>query len=275
MIEIRSLAGVGWDALAAAFNAAFADYAVSMALSAEALAAMQRRRGYDAAASVGAFEGGQLAGFALTCLDGDRAYNSGTGVVPAHRRGGLARRLVDAVIERAPARRYVLEVIETNAPAIALYRDAGFAPVRRLQCWTFAPPGGTGAPPPSPPPPDLAPALEDLEALAADADLEPSWQNSLASLRRAAEPFVVLGDPRDGGAAVVFPASGDLPLLCVRRPDRRRGLGTRLLAAAAARAERPLRIINLDERAAGVAAFLDAAGATRTVRQLEMVRDLP
>ena len=119
----------------------------------------------------------------------------------------------------------------------------------------------------------LASHQKALAAIAAGADLEPSWQNSLASLRRAAEPAIALGDER--GAAVVFPSSGDLPLLCVRRPDRRRGLGTRLLAAAAARAGRPLRILNLDERAAGVAAFLEAAGATRTVRQLEMVRELP
>jgi ribosomal protein S18 acetylase RimI-like enzyme len=234
---------------------------------------MQRRRGYAAEVSFGAFDGGQLVGFALTCLEGERAYNSGTGVVPAHRRGGLAHRLVDAVIASAPARRYVLEVIDTNARAIALYRAAGFAEVRRLQCWTFAqPPGAPASEAASPAglPPLAAP---DLDAIAADADAEPSWQNSLASLRRAVEPYVALGD--ESGAAVVFPSSADLPLLCVRRGDRRHGHGRRLLAAAAARAGRPLRILNIDERAADIAAFLDAVGATRTARQLEMVRELP
>jgi len=77
------------------------------------------------------FDAGRIVGFALTCTDGDRAYNSSTGVAPAHRRGGLARRLVDAVIASVPARRYVLEVIETNAPAVALYRAAGFGLARR------------------------------------------------------------------------------------------------------------------------------------------------
>jgi ribosomal protein S18 acetylase RimI-like enzyme len=273
MVEIRSLAGVGWGSLAAAFNAAFSDYAVPMAVTAEGLAAMQRRRGYAAEASFGAFDGGHLVGFALTCLEGERAYNSGTGVVPAHRRGRLARRLVDAVIASVPARRYVLEVIDTNAPAVALYRAAGFAEARRLQCWTYAQPPGASAAEESSPAAIQPLAAPDLDALAADADVEPSWQNAVASLRRAAEPFVALGD--EHGAAVVFPSSADLPLLCVRRAARRRGHGRRLLAAAAAAAGRPLRILNIDERAAGIAAFLDAVGATRTARQLEMVRELP
>ena len=81
----------------------------------------------------------------------------------------------------------------------------------------------------------------------------------------------MLGDER--GAVVVFPGSADLPLLAVARDHRRRGLGTRLLRAAAARASRPLRILNIDSRAEGVAAFLAAAGAVPLAGQLEMVRE--
>ncbi|HSK03462.1 MAG TPA: GNAT family N-acetyltransferase [Kofleriaceae bacterium] len=263
--EIRSLAGVDWAPLAAAFNAAFSDYVVPMTITADGLAAMQRRRGYAADVSFGAYDGERLVGFVLTCVDGDRAYNSGTGVVPAHRGGGLGRRLVDAVIASVRARSYALEVIETNEPAAALYRSAGFVERRRLQVWTYAPPGGAPAPEVG----ELA--APDPGAIAADADHELPWQNSLASLRRATEPYVALGDAR--GAAIVFPGSADLPLLCVRRDARRGGLGTRLLAAAAARAGRPIRTM-VDDRDAGIAGFLEAAGATRLVRQLEMVREL-
>jgi ribosomal protein S18 acetylase RimI-like enzyme len=273
VIEIRSLEGVGWEPLAAAFNAAFSDYTVPMALTPESLAAMQRRRGYAAGASFGAFESGRLVGFVLTCRDGDRAYNSGTGVVPAHRGTGLGRRLVEAVIAhvRGSARSYWLEVIESNEPAVALYRAAGFAEARRLQVWSIprADPGAS-APPPEVP----VIAAPDLDAIAADADTALPWQNSLASIRRASEPYVALGD--EHGAAVIFPGSADLPLLCVRRGARRRGHGARLLAAAAAhaaRAPRPTRTM-VDAADAGIAAFLAASGATRLVRQLEMVRDL-
>lgn len=261
-MQIRSLGGVGWDELAPAFNQAFSDYSVAMAMTAESLANMQVRRGYVGEASFGAYEGSRLVGFALTCLDGGRAYNSGTGVVPAFRRTGIARQLVETVIARVPAQAYVLEVLEDNTRAAALYASVGFVEARRFTCWTFDQRGADVA----------ALASPDLAAVAAHADVELSWQNSLASLGRAREPCVVLGD--EHGAAVVFPGSADLPLLAVARGSRRRGHGTRLLRAAAARASRPLRILNIDARAAEIAAFLQAAGAVLFGRQIEMVRHL-
>lgn len=259
-MQIRSLGGVRWDELAPVFNEAFSDYAVPMVVTPDSLASMQRRRGYVAEMSFGAYDGSRMVGFVLTCLEGDRAYNSGTGVVPSHRRGGLARELIETVIGSAPARSYLLEVFEDNARAIALYTSTGFVETRRFSCWTYDQQGAEL--------PEIA--SPDLAAIAAHGDIAPSWQNSLASLRRAGEPHVVIGDER--GAAVVFPASGDLPLLAVAGDARRRGLGTRLLRAARARSARPLRILNVDARAADIAAFLAAAGAAPLVRQIEMVR---
>jgi ribosomal protein S18 acetylase RimI-like enzyme len=269
MIEVRSLEGMSWERLASAFTAAFSDYAVPMAMSASALEAMQRRRGYAAAASFGAFVGEELVAFALTCRDGDRAYNSGTGVLPSARRAGLARQMIEAVIATlsASTSSYVLEVIESNRAAIALYERVGFAVARRLQCWAMPPAAAAAAPAAMARLPEL-PASR-LEELAAHRDLEPSWQNSLASLKRATEPWLVLGEER--GAVAIVPGRGDVPFLCVRREARRLGLGGRLLRAAAAVAAQPLRILNVDERDAGVAAFLASQGATRTVCQLEMV----
>src|SRR5262245_3238126 len=136
-MQIRSLGGVSWDELAPVFNEAFSDYSVPMAMTPESLANMQRRRGYVADVSFGAYDGYRLVGFVLTCLDGDRAYNSGTGVIPSHRRGGLARELVETVIANVPARSYVLEVLEDNTRAIALYLGAGFVETRRFRCWTL------------------------------------------------------------------------------------------------------------------------------------------
>jgi GNAT superfamily N-acetyltransferase len=264
-MEVRTLAGASWQTLAAAFTEAFSDYAVPMKMTADALEAMQRRRGFVAEASYGAFDGDRLVGFVLTCVDGDQIYNSGTGVVPSHRRSRVARQLLDAVIERVPHTRYVLEMLEDNAKAIAFYRNAGFVETRRLQCWTLELRAA-----PEVPAPDV-PAIDapDLDAIATRGELAPSWQNSLASIRRAIEPRIALGD--EHGAAIVFPGSADLPLLTVA--TRRRGHGTRLLYAAAARVGKPLRILNLDDRAADIASFLAAAGARPFVRQLEMVHE--
>jgi ribosomal protein S18 acetylase RimI-like enzyme len=274
-MQIRSLGGVSWDELAPVFNEAFSDYAVPMVMTPDSLASMQRRRGYVAEASFGAYDGSRLVGFVLTCLEGDRAYNSGTGVVPSHRRGGLARELVETVIARVPATSYVLEVLEANTRAHALYLATGFVETRRFAVWTFDQPGAPAQSAPDNAAPDTAVhdlhtiEAPDLVAIAAHADVELSWQNSLASLRRARDPYTAVGDHR--GAAVVFPASGDVPLLAVAREHRRHGLGTRLLRAARARAARPLRILNIDTRAEHIAAFLTAAGATPLARQIEMI----
>src|SRR5207253_4619796 len=117
----------------------------------------------------------------------DRAYNSGTGIAPSHRRSGIGRDLMQQTIELLRARglsSYVLEVIEANERAAALYRAVGFDVRRTLQCWTYEAREKTKAK-------ELANAA--LDAIAANADVEPAWQNSLASIRRAPEPYVVLG----------------------------------------------------------------------------------
>lgn len=227
---------------------------------------MITRRGWVPELSVGAFDGDTMVGFTINGIDGDRAYDSGTGIVPSHRRYGLARKLMEKSFELLHGRsEYVLEVIDSNLRAIPLYRDLGFRETRGLQCWTLP---ASAAPPAEDPPGTVS--LSEIEG--EPFDIAPSWQNTTASVRRARDPHLVLGNA--SGYAIVFPGSGDLPQLFVRGEARRRGIGTRLLRAASAAAGRPLRILNVDDAHRGIAAFLESAGATRTVRQLEMVRPL-
>jgi len=261
-IRLRSLKGIDYDVMAEAFNDAFSDYNIPARYTTEYLRDLVTRRGYRPDLAVGAFDGARLVGFVFNCLDGDAAYNSGTGTAISHRRRGIARQLMQRSIETLPAKRYVLEVIESNERAAALYRDLGFVETRRVQCWTYE---GAASPLPA--------ASVDLDRIRSWCDAAPTWQNDVASIRRSLEPYTVVGDER--GAAVVFPSTGDVPLLAVPREHRRQGRGRALLAAAAAVAGKRLRIMNIDDRVAGVAAFLDACGAQRMVRQIEMVRELP
>lgn len=263
---IRELRGDDFEALHRAFNEAFSDYAVKMSISPEQLREMLTRRGWVPEASAAAFDDGRIVGFVANGIDHARGYNSGTGVVPSHRRRGLAAALMARSLDLLRVRgasRYVLEVIETNEPAVALYRRLGFGEERRLQCWSYTGQSLSNLP-------DLGRGV--LSRLAEFGEMQPAWQNETASLRRARAPFAVLGNDR--GLAVVFPATGDLAQIAVRRDSRRKGLGGILLDAAAAHAGKPLRIINVDDRDAGVAAFLERVGATRTVRQIEMARAL-
>lgn len=269
---IRPLTRADVDSLLTAFNLAFSDYPLPFQLTREQLEEMLRRRGWMPEASVGAFEREELIAFTVNAVEGDRGYDTGTGVTPHHRRRGLARQLMlrsfDLLREHG-CTTCVLEVLEENHQAAALYRSLGFTPSRHLQCWRFE-----------------TPAQETSVSLGASEPVSrspfepdrlwwsthPSWQNSTSSIARARDPHVTLGG-RDG-YAIVFPGSGDLPQLAVRPEARRRGMGTGLLRAAAATAGKPLRILNVDDSDHGIAAFLEGAGATRTVRQLEMVRAL-
>ncbi|HEV7922207.1 MAG TPA: GNAT family N-acetyltransferase [Thermoanaerobaculia bacterium] len=246
-----------FETLYAAFREAFSDYVVPFAPTREQLLEMLTRRGWSPELSVGAFDGERMVGFTANGFDGATAYDSGTGVVPSHRRRGLSRAMFQWVTPRlraAGASRYLLEVIETNSAAEALYRGMGFVETRRFDCYAYE---GRSA------------SFPAGTVNTAWWDVQPAWQNSTASLARARDPHVVIGDER--GYAVVFPGSGDLAQLAVAREHRRRGVGRALLDAAAAIAGKPLRILNVDDRDRGIAAFFEAVGARRFVRQLEMV----
>ena len=246
-----------------AFNEAFSDYVVKMSLTAEQLREMLTRRGWAPHASVAEFHGDRITAFTLNGLDGERAYDSGTGVVPSLRRTGLGKAVMNAsfdVLRKLGVKRYVLEVIESNEKAAQLYRNLGFVETRRFQCWTYSSSNSA------------VPKAGGTPALHEEFDVQPSWQNETASLLRARDKYVVLGDER--GFAAVFPSNGDLAQLAVRRNARRQGIGRKLLNDAASVAGKPLRILNIDDRDRGIAAFLEAVGAVKIVRQIEMIYDL-
>lgn len=261
MIDLRPLTTESFDTIHAAFVEAFSDYVVKLSPTREQLLDMLTRRGWVPELSVGAYDGSQLVAFTLNGLDGQRGYDSGTGVLPTHRRLGLGRQTMEWSLARlrdAGASRYVLEVLEANERAAALYRNCGFEVTRKLQSWSYE----SSAPRPMP----------GASMHPEWCDVEPSWQNTAASIQRARDRYEVLGDAH--GYVVVFPSNGDVPQLAVDPSHRREGRGRALLDAAAATAGKPLRIMNVDTGAEDVATFLEACGAKRWVVQLEMEADV-
>lgn len=133
MSEVPPLAATELVLLAGLHAACFAD-AWSEATLAELLA------------SPGAFafldEGRQ--GFVLARAIAGEAEILSIGVVPAHRRKGIGRRLLSAAVieaRRRGAARLFLEVASDNDPALALYRDAGFAKIGRRAGYYHRPTG--------------------------------------------------------------------------------------------------------------------------------------
>ena len=164
-----------------------------------------------------------------------------------------------ARLQAAGATRYVLEVLEANTPAAALYRGCGFEVIRSLQCWTYE--SGTVR------------TVSQGEITPEWCDVEQAWQNTTASIRRARDRYEVIGDAHS--YAVVFPSNGDVAQLAVDPAHRRQGRGETLLDAAHTLAwNKPLRIMNVDTRDDGIAAFLRTCGAEKMVTQLEMACSL-
>lgn len=256
---LRPLTASDFDAVHTAFVEAFSDYVVKFEPTREQLREMLTRRGYVPELSAGIFEDDRLVAFTLNGVSDAKGYDTGTGVVPSARRRGYGKQMLDFVRERlrdAGYTQYVLEVIESNSPAIELYLAGGFQETRRLQCWSYESTRAASMP-------EIA-----LDEMPEWWDIEPSWQNSLASVRRARDRHVTIGN--DDGYAIVFPSTGDLPRLAVRQGARRRGVGSTLLDAAATLAGKPLRVMNVDLRDNGFDTFLERVGAKRTVRQIEM-----
>jgi len=99
----------------------------------DALARMPAPRGFGLISAEGA-----PAAIGATVVEGDWAGVLGMRTAPEHRRQGLARRVFLALghfARAGGARRGYLQVEADNAPAIALYRSAGFETAYAYRYW--------------------------------------------------------------------------------------------------------------------------------------------
>ena len=85
-----------------------------------------------------AMSGAEPIGLALLARRGERGWVSGLGVLPEQRRQGVARQLMQGVMDNARSLRLKhlqLEVLSNNHAAIALYTDLGWQMGRELLVW--------------------------------------------------------------------------------------------------------------------------------------------
>jgi ribosomal protein S18 acetylase RimI-like enzyme len=135
---------------AATFTEAFRGYAGGdFALDAAGLSRVICAQGADLCYSAFARSAAGFCGFGYITRTGDFARLCGMGVIESARRSGIARALVRHLLEQARARgdrTMLLEVIEQNRAACALYRNEGFCESARLTGWrrSSAPPPGDG-----------------------------------------------------------------------------------------------------------------------------------
>ena len=121
MIEIMQLKSTDIEVIHDSFNRAFEDYVEPFKLSVSQLKHMIERRGYDENISFGAFDNGSLVGFTLNgkgiWMGKKTAYDTGTGIVKAYRKQGLATRIFEEsleILKQEGITQYLLEVVLRN-----------------------------------------------------------------------------------------------------------------------------------------------------------------
>ena len=239
--------------LAALFTASFQGYAMPMEIDEQAFRTMTVLFDFDLDASRVALRDGRPIGFVNLCVRGPAGWIGGTGVVPDERRKGIGEQLMRAVHESARAigvRGIRLEVISSNASAIALYEKLGYEHVRDLEVWR----------------------LESAEVGRAAREVSAAEARTrVQELRRAPEPWQrsdevlehPITDPRrgfvaDGAAAVVRLTERGAVVEQIAASEVR---AARELLTSALEAARPVQLTNLPEGDPVGEAFRELGGS--------------
>ena len=138
MITIRPLTGQSVATLTQTFNEAFSDYDVPLQITEAQLADKLMADQIDLTLSPGAFDQDRLVGFIWHGIEGDLAWNGGTGVVPSYRGQRITDQLYAFILPHLRAagiKKTVLEVLQNNHPAVHIYQKNGFVVQRELDCF--------------------------------------------------------------------------------------------------------------------------------------------
>jgi ribosomal protein S18 acetylase RimI-like enzyme len=277
--QLGSLAALGLDGLVDLVNQAYVGYPGPFSLEDPlSYAEFCRVQNIDMARSVlAADEDGTPIGFGLLGIRQERGWCAEFGVVPAWRRRGLGRALLDRLLaeaREAGLHDVHLEVAAANTPAQALYQQAGFRVARILHNYVASsatlptPPVGESA--------RLTLATVDPATLAMDlglpADVAPAWDHELPALLVGshARTMLALREGQPVGLIHYQPDPVDVEIrrLAVQPDDHAAALA--LLAVAAPRAATRLLVAYVAE-ASPLAALLPALGFRELDPDLEMI----
>ena len=285
-MEYQTLEKTDTFCLYQTFTKVFSDYQVTVDMPYEAFETNLKRNGYMPDVSVGAFEQEELVGFVLNgvrCWDGVKTiYDLGTGVIPAFRKRGITKEMlniVQTICQDKGIGRYHLEAIQENTAAVSLYKRQGFQVIRTLNCyiaernerklgkrkqWQMIHPQALTA--------------EQWELAKSFWNCSPSWQNSIDSVRAIADLFAYVLAEVSGnliGYGIINKSNGDIVQLAVKHEYRRQGVATEIMWCLHGQTSSPkVKMINIDERDESLNAFLKQSGFRMFVKQYEMEKKL-
>ena len=134
-LRFEPLLGVSLETITDVLNRSFEEYIVPFHMDAVGFNARFRTEHLDFASSLIAFHGDDPAGVLLIARRGGTSRVAAMGILKAARGQGVGKAVMRRCVEDARARgdaRIVLEVIESNTAARAVYKSVGFKNVRRL-----------------------------------------------------------------------------------------------------------------------------------------------
>jgi len=239
MITIKTLTGISIEQIHKAFSKAFADYVEPMELTVKELQHGIERRGYNPDLSFGAFNGNELVGFTLNGIgewNGElTVYDAGTGIIKDFRKQGIATRIFNEslpVLRENKITQYLLEVIITNTGAYDLYKKAGFTVTREFD-YFISEKDKIKIDPNKLNNNFHIKEIEnpDWDRFKTFWEFDPSWQNSIDSVKRKFDFFKVLGifeNENLAGYGIIEKHTGDIPQFAIAPQYRRKGCATML-----------------------------------------------
>lgn len=278
---ITSLKDTPVEHLHKAFLLAFDDYEISVSLTLDAFSLMLRTRDIDLERSVGCFVDNRIVGFMLCGYRNDAKekgqwYDGATAVIPEFRSQKIASKLIESVLQQVDEKNeeFLLEVLEHNEKARALYERFGFIVQRTFDCYEIPVQVVSSTP-------AVSHALVHDPGILYSVDIRqfdlyrPSWQNDIRSIYNARETyrFVGLLDSQELVAyGFVGVEKGDIPQIGIL-PSWRNDQTVRMICTQLKSLTNAKKMILLNvERASSLAPWLIGCGFTCFISQYEMVR---
>jgi len=265
-------------------NDAFSDYVIPFSIPTERFERINERRGSDYKLSTGAYHEDVLVGFIINACDTwnekKTIYDCFTGVVPEHKRNGIANQMFEFSFSKSQKlgmEQYMLEVITSNFKAHELYFKKGFNISRHFNIFREKISNIT--------PVKLKcniriekTELPDWDMYDTFQDILPSWQNSHNSIKRTFDDFDIFHAYQQdvlAGYMIAERNTGDIPQLAVKDSYRRNGIASALLKefCIGRCKDSSLSFLNIDSRCESFNNFAKAIKLPTIVNQYEMIKE--
>lgn len=255
------------------FNEAFADYALPMQFSPDALNRKIRVEDIDLSLSVAAFDNDRPVGFILFGIDTVNgqlcAWDGGTGVTPGYRGLRLTHQMFEYILpllKERGAKRILLEVLKSNEQAHAIYNRIGFNKTRELHAYAGS---ITRQPLQQHQIEELT--QTDVDSLLQLGDWMPAWQQMSKRVSNWGDAIATYGIT-DNGKTVAYAhlnkTNRRVVQFAVDKAYRRRSAATTLFHHMAQ--GEPLTTVNVDDSCEQSNLFLNAIGMHAFISQYEM-----